>query len=857
MAEDRFDLSRVDIRRIIERDTELRYVAHTNGGEWAGPCPFCGTGDDRFRVWPDHPDGRGRYWCRVCDRHGDAIDYLRERDHLSYQQAVEELRRHGADVPYPAREQRARPSKRLTPVDKTETPDRSGGQRYSRRETVARYTYVDEDGIPLFQVRRIHYYDENGQRVDKQFYQYRWEDGQWQRGLKNTRRVIYRLPRVLAAVEAGETVFVVEGEKSVHALEDVGLTATCNPMGAKKWKPGYSTHFQGAHVVVLPDADDDGLEHADRVAASLIAVAESVKVVSLPGLDYAPTHGPDVVDWLADPANTLDGLLALVEQSELWRPRAYHDEPPGDLFPDDADYSEYEADPLDCPPLPPEISLGGGDADSDGVLPPGSWLDDYVSYAQQTSPMTPALFHEAAGLWVASTVIARRLRLPMAFDDIFPNLYIGWVATTTLWNKTTALNIARRLAWDTIPHLLAPEETTHEGLISAMAGEKPANLNEANPELSDQLKRWEKSRQYAAQKGWMLDEMSGLLASAGKDYNAGLLEALLRFFDCTPLYRRLTKGSGYTEIRGAYLSFIGGSTPAALSDHLVDEKLWSNGWWPRFAMLSPEEDFPRQYKRAVEVERPAFLANKLIQLDRALPEGEWPDPPDHVDVLFEKDAYDLWEDYSKVMRYDLLVAAVQGDIELDERLFGTYGRLPVQALKVAAILTALDWSGAGEIRITLPHMRRALRIVERWRASVHRTLKHITQSEYDRIRVRILKQIGKRHPKGATFRDICKGMRDVSPERIRHTLWQMEDAGDIVRYDYQHPKGGRPTERYVITGARHNGHKAHDAHEDVEAVHAEGPDNGGDFPPGGGRGYGSGGKPAPGGSPGKGSGPPD
>jgi len=66
----------------------LKRVAGASGGEWAGPCPWCG-GRDRFRVWPNHPSGDigGRYFCRGCDRHGDAIQFLREHDGLSYPEA--------------------------------------------------------------------------------------------------------------------------------------------------------------------------------------------------------------------------------------------------------------------------------------------------------------------------------------------------------------------------------------------------------------------------------------------------------------------------------------------------------------------------------------------------------------------------------------------------------------------------------------------------------------------------------------------------------------------------------------------------------------------------------------------------
>jgi hypothetical protein len=89
------DLSRVDLLGLIERDTRLRRVARTHGGEYAGPCPFCG-GDDRFRVWPEHPSGRGEWWCRRCERGGDAVDYVRARHNLDFVSACEWL---GLDLP--------------------------------------------------------------------------------------------------------------------------------------------------------------------------------------------------------------------------------------------------------------------------------------------------------------------------------------------------------------------------------------------------------------------------------------------------------------------------------------------------------------------------------------------------------------------------------------------------------------------------------------------------------------------------------------------------------------------------------------------------------------------------------------
>jgi DNA primase len=55
--------------------------------EYCGPCPFCGTGNDRFLVWPE----QDRYWCRACEKGGDAIQYLRDKRGESFKDACDYL----------------------------------------------------------------------------------------------------------------------------------------------------------------------------------------------------------------------------------------------------------------------------------------------------------------------------------------------------------------------------------------------------------------------------------------------------------------------------------------------------------------------------------------------------------------------------------------------------------------------------------------------------------------------------------------------------------------------------------------------------------------------------------------------
>ena len=67
----------------------LKKASATNGGEFCGACPWCG-GRDRFRIWPEHPKGTGgRFWCRQCRRSGDAIQFLRDYQNMSYQEAYQ------------------------------------------------------------------------------------------------------------------------------------------------------------------------------------------------------------------------------------------------------------------------------------------------------------------------------------------------------------------------------------------------------------------------------------------------------------------------------------------------------------------------------------------------------------------------------------------------------------------------------------------------------------------------------------------------------------------------------------------------------------------------------------------------
>jgi putative DNA primase/helicase len=180
-------------------------------------------------------------------------------------------------------------------------------------QEVARYEYTDENGITLFQVRRMERIGKNGGKR-KIFPQYRPDGkGGWLAGpgvLNGVRRVPYRLPEVVAA----KSVLVVEGEKDCETARALGIVATCNSEGAGKWYEEHAEQLRGKHVSIIPDNDMPGRKHAEQVATSLDGKAASVAICNLPeGIK-------DVTDYLA--MFSCESLRELIKKAPAWKAAA-------------------------------------------------------------------------------------------------------------------------------------------------------------------------------------------------------------------------------------------------------------------------------------------------------------------------------------------------------------------------------------------------------------------------------------------------------------------------------------------------------------------------------------------------------
>lgn len=291
--------------------------------------------DLKKNTWFSHEDNEG----------GGVLDLIAKlTGRTSNAEAVEWLRDEGFDVPAPAE----RGSNQLAGPGK--------------KETVQTWDYTDSGGDPVFQVARIQTRLPDGSwklnkhgKIEKTFTQRRRfeeEADVWINGLidddymrkgkgqnwtrysaanyekwKMTERrhfagvdelPLYRLPEIIDAIAMGQAIHIVEGEKKADALWSVGIAATCNAGGSKKWAPHYNEILRGAHTVMIPDNDDVGRVHMQLVGSALRPVAASVRILDIRSFWPEVPNKGDIWDWVQTGVDASSLYDLIDEHSKPW-----------------------------------------------------------------------------------------------------------------------------------------------------------------------------------------------------------------------------------------------------------------------------------------------------------------------------------------------------------------------------------------------------------------------------------------------------------------------------------------------------------------------------------------------------------
>lgn len=291
-------LAQLDIPAFYRRELE-RLSGPAENGEAKALCPFHDDKNPSLSVNLKS----GAYHCHACGAKGDVFNFLQARYALTFPQAVQKLAEF-AGVSFAA------PVAHLERKSK-ELPECP----FDWNNPTHTYTYFYPGGAQAFDILRCE--KEGYRKAIRQSAGFD-ERGNRLKGLNGAELCLYNLHSYhdRPGLDKSSFVVIVEGENKAEALIGLGVPATCNSGGAGKWKDDYSAYLKGKAVVILPDNDKAGKEHALQVAASVFSHAESVKIVELPGL---PEKG-DIIDWFKMPGNDKERLQALMNDAPEWKP---------------------------------------------------------------------------------------------------------------------------------------------------------------------------------------------------------------------------------------------------------------------------------------------------------------------------------------------------------------------------------------------------------------------------------------------------------------------------------------------------------------------------------------------------------
>ncbi|MBO4304635.1 MAG: hypothetical protein J6A21_08630 [Lentisphaeria bacterium] len=168
----------------------------------------------------------------------------------------------------------------------------------------ARYNYVDLSGKLLYFVCRMEHPTKK-----KEFVQ--GTPDHW--GISDVTPIPYNWQ----AVNASPWCVIVEGEKDVETLKKIGVPATTNSGGAKKWRKEFAEYLRGKQVIILPDNDEVGKEHGLMIADDLLGVASGIKIVQCSKLPKG-----DVTDYFEKENGTWDTLSAMIKEAPAYEKKS-------------------------------------------------------------------------------------------------------------------------------------------------------------------------------------------------------------------------------------------------------------------------------------------------------------------------------------------------------------------------------------------------------------------------------------------------------------------------------------------------------------------------------------------------------
>jgi len=335
-------------------------------------------------------------------------------------------------------------------------------------------------------------------------------------------------------------------------------------------------------------------------------------------------------------------------------------------------------------------------------------ISEYVRLTSAAIP-APKAYHVLCCLSLLSTLLAENVCLHLKSGPIFPNLYTMLLADTTWTYKTTSMAKMLGILDKVYPDALIGSGGSPEGLFYALS-----------------------ERSGRSSLFWK-DEAVGFFYEAGqKNYMAGMLESLTKFYDCQSEARVLAGDQRQNQtvrtiyIRDPRLSLMVGGTLTRFFD-VIDEDRIMDGFLPRFLFSVKEGSAANM--RSLEIATPTYNRDADLLLQNIM--GMY--LCRERELTTEQAVLDAHKDYMMEVVTSEYATFAGRDFG------GVYNRLAISVLKVAMILACLD--GKKKVKLKMKHLENAILLSHDWKQSVDYIVKTVGKPAKERLYDKVLEFI--------------------------------------------------------------------------------------------------------------------
>lgn len=279
--------AKLDLREYVSQYTELRRTGNT----WRGACPIHG-GENKsaFTVFP-----HGTFYCFSCGASGNVINFVAEHEHITYEAATEKLAEMlnidvSSSVEYVRQRNIIQEYRHKVDTAQKYLEENEGVKKYLHRRKIS------DEVIELFHLGAdrkdggnliIPIYNINDQPVAiaKRYFnaKYKYKNSKNSEVFDKS-ETLYGLN--VSHKVGGSTLYLVEGYFDVMSGTQLGLP-TAGYCGAEIGKEQIQllnkTVPPTTQIVLVPDMDEAGLKHIDRVRDRFNSITRfNVRVLPLP-----------------------------------------------------------------------------------------------------------------------------------------------------------------------------------------------------------------------------------------------------------------------------------------------------------------------------------------------------------------------------------------------------------------------------------------------------------------------------------------------------------------------------------------------------------------------------------------------